>query len=90
MRVGGELVAAAMVELVDRTDKAQVAFLDEVEEGEPATHVLLGDRHDEPEIGLDHTVGGALIAGFDSRRQRDLVLLREEPHGGNLLQIHAY
>src|SRR5450759_6039124 len=46
-RVGRELEALVMVELLDPAHEAHVAFLDEVEEGHAAADVLLGDRHDE-------------------------------------------
>jgi hypothetical protein len=52
--VGGELVAAAVFEFLDRLHQAHVAFLDEVEEGEAAVGVFLGDGNDEAEVGLDH------------------------------------
>src|SRR2546425_680403 len=50
--VGRELVALVVVELLDRPDQAHVAFLDEVEERHAAADVLLGDRHDQPQVGL--------------------------------------
>ena len=53
-RVGRELVALAVVELLDGADQAERAFLDQVEEGEAAAEVALGDRDDEAEVGLDH------------------------------------
>src|SRR5690242_12134827 len=52
-RVGRELVAALVLELVDRAHEADVPLLDQVEELEPAVHVALGDRHDEAEVRLD-------------------------------------
>src|SRR5688572_8657131 len=52
-RVGRELVAAAVLELVDRLHQADVAFLDQVEELQAAVGVLLGDRDDETEVGFD-------------------------------------
>src|SRR6267143_555284 len=42
-RVGRELVALAVVELLDRTDQTDVPFLDEVEERHAAADVLLRD-----------------------------------------------
>src|SRR3546814_8055953 len=53
-RIGAELVAAAIFELVDRLHQADVAFLDQVEELQPAVGVFLGDRDDEAQIRLDH------------------------------------
>src|SRR5438270_13033682 len=51
-RVRGELVSAAVVELLDRSDEAHRALLDQVQEGKAAAQVRLGDRDDEPQVGL--------------------------------------
>ena len=51
--VGRELVAALVLELLDRAHEADVPLLDQVEEAEAAVGVALGDRDDEPEVGLD-------------------------------------
>jgi len=67
-RIGGELVAPLVLELVDGLHETDVAFLDEVEELQPPVRVLLGDAHDEPQVGLDElALGGAglLFAGLD-------------------------
>src|SRR3989454_6838232 len=47
-RIRRELVAAAVLELVDRFHQADVAFLNQVEELQSAVRVLLRDRDDEP------------------------------------------
>src|SRR4029077_21011992 len=39
-------------ELPDRADQSHVSFLDQVQERHAAPDVLLGDRHDQPEVGL--------------------------------------
>src|SRR5205809_25171 len=57
-RIGRELVAAEVLELVGRVHQADVAFLDEIEELQAAVGVFLGDRDDEPQIGLDHLLLG--------------------------------
>src|SRR2546430_8481667 len=46
--------APAIVELLHGANQPQRAFLDQVEEGEPATDLRLRDRHDQPQIRLDH------------------------------------
>src|SRR4029450_4495893 len=51
--VGRELVAAAVLELVDGLHQTDVAFLDQVEELQAPVGVLLGDRDDEPQAGLE-------------------------------------
>src|SRR5438552_18747740 len=51
--VGRELVAASPLELLDCAHEPDAPFLDQVEKGEPAVHVTLGDRDDQAEVGLD-------------------------------------
>src|SRR5207248_1782353 len=58
--VGGELVAALVLELVDRLHQADVALLDQVEELQPAVRVLLRDRHHQAQVGLDQLGLGLL------------------------------
>ena len=66
-RVGRELVAAAVFELVDRLHQADVAFLDQVEELQAAVGVLLGDRDHQAQVGLDHLLLGAARLGLADR-----------------------
>jgi hypothetical protein len=62
--VGGELVAAAVFELVHRLHQADVAFLDQVEELQAAVGVLLGDGDHQAQVGLGHLALGAAGLGF--------------------------
>ena len=57
-RIGRELVAAAVFELIDRLHQADVAFLDQIEELQAAVGVFLGDRDDEAQVGFDHFLLG--------------------------------
>src|SRR5581483_9151167 len=66
--VGGELVAASILELLDRLHETDVAFLNQVEELQSAVSVLLGDRDDEAEVGDDQLLLGLIgffFAGAD-------------------------
>src|SRR5581483_1833089 len=80
-RVGGELVPHAVVQLLHRPDQPQVAFLDEVEQGDAGPRVVPRDRHDETEVALDQPplrrlVARVLAAGelpFFPRRQERAV-----------------
>ena len=51
--ISGELVAAAVLELVDGLHEADVAFLNEVEELQAAVGVFLRDGDDETQVGFD-------------------------------------
>src|SRR5881275_3003326 len=63
--VRGELVALGVVELLDRTDQAEVALLDQVQERHAAAGVALGEGDHEPEIGLEQVVLGAFAVADD-------------------------
>ena len=52
-RVGRELEALGVVELLDRPDQAEVALLDQVEQRQAGGRVGLGDRDDEAQVALD-------------------------------------
>jgi hypothetical protein len=57
-RVGRELVAAAVLELVDLLHQADVAFQGQIEELQAAVGACLGDRDDEAQVRLHHLVLG--------------------------------
>eukprot|EP00958_Prasinococcus_capsulatus_P025301 scaffold4203_cov295-Prasinococcus_capsulatus_cf.AAC.3 len=56
VRVGGELVALARVELLRAAHESLRALLHEVLEGHAAVEVLLGHRHHEAHVRRDHLV----------------------------------
>ena len=97
-RVGGELVALGVVELLDRPDQAQVAFLHHVEQRQPAVAVLLGHRDHQPEVGLQHVgLGAAAVLGHQLQlpavvlgqvRLGFELVLREQPGLDPLGQVH--
>ena len=88
-RVGGELVALAVVELLDCADEAERALLDEVEEREAAAEVALGDRDDEAQVGLDHRLLGAHVAALDALGEHDFLLGREQGDAADRAQVEA-
>ena len=56
--VGRELEPAPVLEAVHRLHEADVALLDEVEEGQLAAQIALGHRDDQAEIGLHQLLLG--------------------------------
>jgi len=97
--VGGEFVAAAVVEFLGGADQADVAFLDQVEERDAASHVFFGDGDDEARVGgnevfarappvLDEAVefGAAAGGGFALRK-----FLARQPSAFDALgQFHLF
>ena len=73
-RVGRELEALAVVELLRRADEADGALLDQVEERQPLVAVVLGDRDDQPQVRLDHLLLGVERAALDPLGEIDLLL----------------
>src|SRR5258708_31819835 len=57
-RVRGELIAPAILELVDGLHQADVAFLDQVEELQSAVGVFLGDGNHQAQVGFDQLALG--------------------------------
>ena len=72
--IGGELEALLPVELLDGSDEAQVAFLNQVEEEHATTGVALGQRHHESQVRLQQVVLGLLAV---VRRPLELALALE-------------
>ncbi len=73
-RVGRELVATAVLELVDGLHQADVALLDQIQELQTTVRVLLRDRNDETQIGFDEFALG-LVGLALTDRQRVVNLL---------------
>ena len=88
-RVGRELVALAVVELLDGADQPERALLDQVEEGEAAAEVALCDRDDEAEVGLDHLPLRLHVAALDALGEVDLLVGGEQRHLADLAQVEA-
>ncbi len=77
-RVGGELVAAPPVELLDRAVQPDHALLDEIWQGHAVPLVALRDRDDEAQVRIDHPLLRRLVSALDTLRERDLLGRREQ------------
>ena len=72
-RVGRELEALPVVELLDRPVQADDAVLDQIAERDAAAAIALRDRDDEPEIRVDHALLRRLVAALDGLGEDDLL-----------------
>src|SRR5581483_3649199 len=77
-RVGRELVPAAPVELLDGAIQTERPLLDQIEERHAEAAVAFGDRHDEPQVRLDHAPLGAPVATLDRLREHDFLVRGQE------------
>ena len=72
-RVGRKLVAAPVVKLLGGADQPEHPFLDQVEERDAVSLVVLRDRDDESQVRAHHAVLRVLVAALDPLRQFDLL-----------------
>ena len=84
--VGGELEALAVVELLGRADQAEDALLDQVEQRQLLALVLLGDRDDEAQVGVDHPLLGLEVALLDALGQLDLLVRGQQRVAADLVE----
>src|SRR5215217_1967849 len=85
-RVGRELEALAVVELLRRADQAERALLDQVEERQPLVAVVLRDRDDQAQVGLDHLLLRVEVAALDALGEVDFLLRCEQSDLADVLQ----
>src|SRR5205807_9296685 len=85
-RIGGELEALAVVELLRGAHQAKRPLLNQIEIGRAHVTVVLGDGDHEPEIRLHHLLLGVEIAALDPLREIDLLLCGEQTHLADVLQ----
>src|SRR5689334_603252 len=85
-RVGRELEALAVVELLRGADQAERPLLDQVEERQALVAVVLRDRDDEAEVRLDHLLLRVEVATLDAARKVDLFLSGEQTDLADVLE----
>ncbi len=89
-RIGAELVAFAVVELLHGADQADVAFLNEIGKGHAAQRVAFGDGDDQPQVGLGQNGFGVLIAALDALGKADFFGQRQQMGPPDFAQPHAH
>ena len=85
-RVGRKLVALAVVELLGGANEADRALLDQIEKRQPLVAVVLRNRDDEAQVGLDHVLLCALVALLDALGEFDLLRRSQQRHTPDVLE----
>ena len=85
-RIGGELEALAVVELLRSTHQTQGSLLDQVEERQSLVAVVLGDRHHKAQVRLHHLLLGVEVAALDPLGEIDLLLSSQQAYLANVLE----
>ena len=86
-RVGRKLVAHRPVELLDGSDQAEIALLDQVEARHASLGVAPSDRHHQPEVVLDQLALGVFVALVLAPRELALFSRGQEPAVADLPDI---
>ena len=86
-RIGRELEAHRVVELLDGADEAEVPFLDEVEEWDVGACVVPRDRHHEPQVRLDELALRRLVAQVLAPGELALLRRRQEAAVADLADV---
>ena len=85
--VGRELEAPVRLELLRRLHQAEVAFLDQIEEGQAPPGIPLCHRDDEAEVRFAETAAGVLVPCLRSTGKGGFLFRREQRHPADLFQI---
>ena len=87
--IRGELESLAIVELLDRANKTQVALLDKVEEEHAAAHVAFRDGHDEAQVCFDELLFRVETDFLDTSQAAKVAPLELDFAGVGLLKLLA-
>ena len=68
-------------------NKPQIAFIDKIGKAKTLVLILLGNRHNKPEIGPGELFQSFLVTLFDPLRQFNLFLHSNQFFFTNLLQV---
>ncbi len=79
----------APVVFLDGAHETDVAFLDQVEQGQAAVDVPLGNGDDKTQIGADELLHGLKITALDALGEIDLLVMGQQRRFGDLTQVEA-
>src|SRR5688500_4823808 len=86
-RVGDEFHSLVGVELPGSSEQADVAFTDQVDEGQAAVLVFLRDGNDEAQVALHQLLECILVSSTDLTGNLDLLVALEQRVGAYLIEV---
>src|SRR5215212_5085940 len=87
--VGREPEALPPVVLLNRAHQPDVPLLDQVQQGQTAVDVALGDRHYKAQVRTHEPLSGIQIAHFDALGKIDLLRVRQQRGLGDLQKVET-
>ena len=88
--IGGEFIALGIIELANGLDQAQIALLNQIEQGQAASNVALGNGHNKAQVRFDHLVVRFLIAFSHLLGKLRFLIRGEKRNFADLLEIHPH
>ncbi|MNZ62097.1 hypothetical protein D3C78_802110 [compost metagenome] len=85
--VGGEAETALGIELLDRADQAEVALLDQVEQGQAAIDVTPRDLHHQTQVALDHALAPSRFAATGHAREMHFLFRAEQRRETDFVEV---
>ena len=89
-RIGGKLIALAVIKLFNRLDQTQITLLNQIQKQHAAPHIALRDRYHQAEVRLAQALLGVFIALLHAAGEFDFFLCGQQRHLADFLQIHAH
>jgi hypothetical protein len=87
--IGRELKPSIRIEFINRSEESDISLLNEVEEPEPTTHILLRDRDNESEVRFCETFTGTHVTLLNEVSETDFLTRIDEREATDLIEIHA-
>ena len=86
-RIGRKTETALRVELLHRTDQAQVAFLDQVEQRQATVDVTTGNFHNQAKVAFNHALAAGRITFLRQTRKMDFLFRRQQWRETDLVEV---
>ena len=87
-RIRRKLEPLAPIELLRCTDQTDHAFLDQIAERDALRLIATGDRHDEPQVGVDHALLRGHVATLDALGELDLLRSGQQREAASFVEEH--
>jgi hypothetical protein len=85
--VGRKLCAFGWVKAFHTFHQADIAFADQVQEGESQVFVVTGNLNHQLEVGLDHFFASFFVPFLNAKRELDLFGGRQQLHLSDFRQV---
>src|SRR5579859_4168442 len=86
-RVSAEMTATPVIEFFGGAHQAQVAFLDQVDQGNAGAGVAARDGDDQAQIRLDQRATSHTVTGSGSLCKVYFFIVREQTQAANIVQV---